>query len=455
MKRRLAFLVLFFVFTSVFAEYSSLGIPDSSDIRKELVETWFEASLDEIRDNIAEIRSNQAGQKFRISIEESSSTYAIVVAAGKIAEVNVYSNDGVTRVPEYVYPGTLPGTWVLLKDKKTEKPLSIRYYFTGDSEVYVQFTQYGKVALADLIIFGYYASKGSPTGVPFSTFYTASLDDVIKLTKKSIPWNYVLVNNSLYDGTLTMISEINRLIPKIVLLDNAMYDEDDKLINVIDGKPFDLIGGEDDRLYLSNAGCVKWVADGLVFPVSHTRLKRGPLVQSTVNVNDIGYQGILAQKNSLYFSLDWVRNIASAVISVNTGRKYLYTESGVDVNINPFSSAVTKEGNSNTINYIKNTGYDIKLVKSLLYVLAATEPDTVYLGAIREVSRDVKPEVKVFNKCAVFLPYFNNDNAFNCKVFFNGRMMSLEDFILIYGDSFVYFTRMRASQKFSLYEKLE
>ena len=127
MKRRLAFLVLFFVFTSVFAEYSSLGIPDSSDIRKELVETWFEASLDEIRDNIAEIRSNQAGQKFRISIEESSSTYAIVVAAGKIAEVNVYSNDGVTRVPEYVYPGTLPGTWVLLIDNKTEKPLSIRY----------------------------------------------------------------------------------------------------------------------------------------------------------------------------------------------------------------------------------------------------------------------------------------------------------------------------------------
>ena len=455
MKRRLAFLILCFVFKSVFAEFSSLGIPDSSDIRKQLVETWFEASLDEIRDNIAEIRSNEAGQKFRISIEESNSTYAIVVAAGKIAEVNVYSNDGVSRVPEYVYPGTLPGTWVLLKDKKTEKPISIRYYFTGDSDVYVQFTQYGKIALADLIIFGYYAAKGVSTGVPFSTFYTASLDDVIKLTKKTIPWKYVLVDNTRYHGVLVMLSEISRMIPKIVLLENAMYDENGDLINVITGKPYDLIGGQDDRLYLSNAGCVKWVADGLVYPVAHTLLKRGPLVQSTVSVNEIGYQGLLSQEKSLYFSLDWVRNIASAVISVNTGRKYLYTDSGVDVDINPFSSSVTKTGTANTINYIKNTGYDAKLVKSLLYVLAATEPDSVYLGAIREVSREVQPEVKVFNKSAVFFPYFNKDNAFDCKVFLNGQIMSLDDFLLIYGDSFIYFTRMRASEKFNLFEKIE
>ena len=437
---------------NAFAEYNTLGIPDSSDIRKELVETWFEASLEEIHDNLAEIRANEAGQKFKITIEESASTYAIVIASGKIANVNVYSNDGVNKIQEYVYPGTLPGTWVLLKDKKTEKPISIRYYFAGDSEVYVQFTQHGKIALADLVVFGYYAAKGVSTGVPFSTFYTASLDDVMKLTKKTLPWKYVLVDNTLYHGNLIMLSEIKRLIPKIVLLDDAMYDEDDNLVHVITGKPYDLIGGEDDRLYLSNAGCVKWVADGLVYPVAHTKLKRGPLVESTVFINDTGYRGNLSQTKSLYFSLDWVRNIASAVISVYTGRKYLYTESGVDVTVSPFASSVSKAGNTNTINFIKDTGYDIKLVKALLYILAASEPDTVYLGAIREVSTAVTPEVKVFNKSAVFFPYFNSENGFECKVFYNGQIMNLDDFMLVFSDSFVYFTRMRSSEKFNLYE---
>lgn len=450
MKKRLAFLVIFLILKNLFAEYSSLGIPDSSDIRKNLVETWFEASFEELSDRIAEIRANEAGQKFRIYIEKGESTYAIVVAAGKISDVNVYSTKGVSTIQEYVYPGTLPGTWVLVKDLKTDNPISIRYYFTGDSDVYVQFSPYGKTASGDLVIFGYYAAKGVSTGVSFSTFYTASLDDVINITKKTLPWNYVLVDNTLYDGTYCMINEIVENIPRIVFLDDAMYDENDKLIHVISGKDFDLVDPEDGKLYLSNAGCVKWVADGLVYSVTGTKLKRGPLINSTVSVSDTGYQGTLSTQNSLYFSLDWVRNIASGVISIYTGKKYVYPESGVDVTINPFSSAVVKQGNSNTINYIKNTGYEAKLLKAVLYVLAATEPDSVYLGAIREVSLNVVPEIKVFNKSAVFFPYFNSDNVFQCKVFFNGKMMSLDDFLMIYAQDYVYLTRMRSSERFSL-----
>ena len=162
----------------------------------------------------------------------------------------------------------------------------------------------------------------------------------------------------------------------------------------------------------------------------------------------IGYQGILSQKYSLFFALDWIRNLASAVISVYSGQTYLFDNSGVDVNINPFASAITDSGVENIVTFIENSGYRIEVLKSLLYVLAATEPGTFYFGAIRGTDRTVKPEVMAFNECVAFFPYFLNDGAFDCAVFMNGRQMTLENFCMYYPETFVYLTRVKSSENF-------
>lgn len=450
MKKHLlcSFVILFFT-TALFAEYNSRGIPDSSDIRKDLIETWFEAPLESVREQIPEIRSNKAGQKFKISMEEDDSSYCIYVASGKSMNVNVFSEAGMVKEQQIVYPGNLPGTWVLIKDKKTNKPLRIRYFFTGDSDVYVQFSPYGKTALGDLVIFGQYAAKGVSTGLSFSSFYTASFDDVMILTQKSLPWNYVTTSPSYYHGVQAMLAIIKNNLGRILYTEDAMYDENNELVSIVDGKPFTANGADDKKIYLSSAGCAKWVADGLVKPVSGGLLKRAPLIVQTVEVKDNGVQGIRSRKYSLYFTLDWVRNLSSAVISVYAGRKYLYPDSGVDVTINPFASSISQTGTiSNQIGYIKDTGYSTNILKPLLYILSATEPDSIYLGAIRETDKTVTPELKVFNKCAVFFPYFNANGNFECNVFIDGRILSLADFILNYPSDYVYLTRMRSSENF-------
>lgn len=446
------YLVLFF---SVFcyAEYNSRGVPDSADIRKGLVEAWFEAPVEELRDKIPEIRSNAAGQKFRVYMEEEDSYYCVYVAAGKSMDVNIFSEGSLVKEQQIVYPGNLPGTWVLIKDKNTNKPLRIRYLFTGDSDVFVQFTPNGKVALADLVIFGEYAAKGVSTGVPFSQFYSASLDDVMLFTKKSLPWNYVLTDSTYYHGVHFMTEAIKSKLPSVVMTDDAMYDEDDFVVSITSGAPLYVDEEENsNKRFLSSAGFAKWIADGLVRPVTGGSLKRSPLIVPTVSVKDIGVQGVRSQKYSLYFTLDWVRNISSAVVSVYAGKNYIYPASGVDVTISPFASSL-KEGNGtvNTVSYIPDTGYRTSILRSLLYVLAATEPDTFYLGAVRETDRTITPELKSFSKCVVFFPYFKSDNTFDCKCFIDGRMLSLGDFCLNYPEDYVYLTRMRSSENFILY----
>ena len=417
MKKIFLFLISTLFSVCLFAEYNRFNIPDSAEIRPLLVERWFEAPLSSLRFNVPEIYANKIGNKFQVRMEENDETFNVFVSPETMLNVRVYSDKGFTIQEQAVYPGDIQGSWVLVRDKKTEKPLRIRYYFLKDSDVYIQFTPYNRTTLVDLVIFDNYAAKGVSAGVPFEKFYTASIQDVYDLTQKIIPWDYVTVNSEDYQNILQMAGVIQEKLPQITFLPDAMSDESHELVHISTGEPFVEYDEKEGYWALSSAGFLKWVADGLVEPMAGGRLKRKPLIQETISVKE-------------------------------TGRQYLFNQSGVDVKINPFSVGITKDGVKNPVTFIEDTGYNIAVLKSLLYVLAATEPGTFYFGAIRETDKTVIPEIKVFNQNVVFMPYFNSDGSFNCYVFMNGRELTLEDFCMIYGSDFVYLTKVKSSREF-------
>ena len=451
MKILLCLITALCISLPIFAAYNRLGIPDSSEIRAGLEEQWFTAPLTEVRANPPEIRVNNNGEKFQIRLEENDQTFNIFVSPRALIKVNVFSDKGMYTEEQELYPGDAAGSWVLIRDKRTGKPLRIRYYFVKNSEVFIQFTPQGRIALADLVIFGNYAARGVPTGMPFEKFYSASFEDVMTITDSKLPWNYVLVDPQMYNSIKQMCGVIHERLPSISLVPDAMYDENHELVHISNGKKFEKaerLDAPEDNLLLSSAGFVKWIADGLVEPMSGGVLKRDPLIKETVEVKDNGRQGVLSQKYDLFFSLNWVRNLASAVVSVYAGKTYLFNQSGVDVTINPFASSITDKGVANTVTFVENSGHTVKVLNSLLYVLAATEPGTLYIGAIRGTDRTVSPEIMAFNECVAFFPYFQEDGRFACTVFMNGREMTLENFCYYYADDFVYLTRVKASERF-------
>ncbi len=451
MKRKFFVLIAtLFAILPCFAAYNSWGIPDSAEIRTKLSEIWFEAPLETVRTNSPKIYSNSAGQKFLVSLEETDTVYNIVVSSSTVASYKYVSQTNSEIIEQETYPGNCKGSWLLVKSKADNKPLFIRYYCTSNSEVYVQFSPYGKTSVADMVIFGNYAARGVSTGVPFSKFYSASFDDVYKLTQKSLPWKYIDVKDNLYDNIHSMAKVINSNCPRILYTNDAMYNEDNELISISNGESiYDSESAKDTkRLFLSSAGFVKWIADGIVYPITGSQLKRSPLITETVKVKSTSLQGIMSQKNALNFSLDWIRNISSAIISVYTGKQYTYKNSGVDVTINPFAATETPDGIKKQVTFIEDTGYTVSSLKSLLYVLAATESGSFYFGAIRETDRSVTPEIKVFNDCVAFFPYFDDKGTFGCYVFMNGKPTTLDDFLLYYSKDFVYLTRVRSTDRF-------
>ncbi|MDY6396636.1 MAG: hypothetical protein SPL22_02810 [Treponema sp.] len=458
MKRFRLFLISFLAFAilPLPAQNNKLRIPDSSVIRKTVAENWFEQPLETVRQNHTELRSNAIGQVFQIRLEETPEIFSIIVSPETEISVDLYTQDGIQKKTVNEYPPDAPGSWILMKDSITGKPIRIRYYFAADSDVYVQFYPGGNKTLADFVIQGCFAARGVPVGVSFDYFYTASFASVLSLTEKSLPWQYADIHPDQYHGNLVMVNGIKKNLERIKPVKDGCYDENGKPVYIggkLSGKPRD-VDSEDvknDVLTMNHSGFVKWVVDGTIVPVSGTYTYVAPLLRPTTSVSPLGVAGIKSQTESLSHSLDWTRNLAAASVSIKSRRNYLYEQTGVDVNIEPFSAEVSAKGITSVAGYIKNSGYEIKYLKPILYVLGATEPTYFYLAAVRRSVKpgDGSPEFKVFDSSAVIFPYFDKNGQFGCTVFENGKEMTIAQFTKKYPDSFIHLTRVLSSDRFS------
>ena len=447
-------ILLCFFSTQAFSEYYGRDIPDSSEIRKSLVERWFTSDLKYLRLEESQVYKTSAGEVFQVRLEEFDDSFAVIVAPRQPMLVDLISKRETRTVTLDVYPYDLAGSWILFRDKKTGLPTSVRYYFHQNSEIYVEFRYQGKSNMkkeqgkvfADFIIFGMYAVRSLPVGLTVNQLYTLSFSDIVEATRESLPWEYSDIESYLYDGSLQMVGFIREKLEKMIHVDDACYDGEQNPVNISDGKPRKEYA-KDGGVSLDSAGFVKWIVDGLVMPIAGSNLELEPLKTPTVTLRTGSRADALSDKYNLYFSLDWTRNLAAAYLSVTSGNNYTFKNSGCEVRITPFASQLTTDGVKSVSVYISDSGYSSDALKALFYILAVTERDRFYLGAIRETG-DMNPENIFYNRSVAFFPYFDANGFFSVAVFEDGKEMSIEQFMEQNPNVFVNLVRLRSSERF-------
>lgn len=455
-----------------FAGFSSYGIPDSSEIRGEIVSSWFEAPAALIRGKNAETYDDGAGHSFQVRLDElsdSDPSYKIIVAPKSVIPVRHIGGGASERKGEdIVYTEGTAGTWVLYRDKRTDKASKIRIYFNADPGVYLELRNGENKTYADMILYDCYMVRSVPIGVRFKKLYTMSFDEIQALTRKSLPWASVRVVPGQYHPVLQMAAVIRGCLPRIVCAHDAAYNEAGELYSVQFNEPFTISDealakdpslaearqamASGSGLVLSAQGFVKWVADGIVEPATGSYTNLGNMVAPTVNYSSLGKRGVISQTWNLSLTLDCCRNLAvDALNARSTKRSYRYKMgasdvTGVDVTVEPFVSDIVDDGELRSVGYIKDTGYSVIELKSLLYVLAVTESQYIYFAAIKSGS---KAGDSVFNNCAVLMPFFDDDGKFGCTVFEQGKEYSLDAFIELHPDSYIHLNRVKSSDFFS------
>ena len=456
--------------SAAFASFTASGIPDSADLRADIVSTWLTAPMPDVRVRKPEILSDGTDQSFQVRLEETDTEAAIVVAPNAVASVEYIKDNVRFKDKQTVYPRTAPGSWVLFRNKKNGKPERVRWYFNADEDVYVEFRDGSPKTYVDMMVFGSYAARSIPVGISFRKLYTAPFDRIVSLTKRSLPWDKVVCGDVQYHPILQMVSILRKCLPYINYVDDACYNENEELYSITNNKPFELkpADGENysmeelsiiaaihnNKLVLSGAGFVKWIVDGITKPLSGENTKLADMVLPTVNYNSLGKKGVSSQQWNISFSLDWCRNLAVAALNAQTTKRtYSYRMgakdvTGVDVVIEPFVSDIRRGKVVRSAGYVKDSGYSVSELKALLYVLAVTEPRYMYLGAIKQRSAKNADET-VFNNCAALFPYFDESGRFNCVVFEHGKEYTIDAFLEIHPEAFVHLNRVEATDFFS------
>lgn len=464
MKKTLAiFSVAILSIASLFADYNQAGIPDSAEIRRQITDEWLTSSLGHLRSKNTEQHVNAIGTSFEIRLEENKDDFQILVTPESL--VNIDYIDGSRRLTQKSsrYLRGSAGSWILYREKSAGNPKKIEWYINPDSDIYVQLRPSESKTYADLIICGYYAARSVPLGISFASLYDMSFQDLYTLTKKSFPWYKVSVNKE-NNLVYTMAAMIEKKLSSIDYAKDAVYNEKGDLYNLFTGQPYEKKELEDKSFYrdsslesqeeknsrvtLGEEGFIKWIADGIIRPVTGKGTSISKMLAPTVDYDPLGKNGVLLTSKNITLSLDWCRNLATEVLCKKSNKSYTFETGGIDVRDQPFVAKVMDFGKArNTAGYVKGNGYSIDEIKGLLYVLACSDPGWFYLGAIRQTSLQ-DTNVMPFNKCAAFFPYFDQNGKFVCRIFEQGREITLENFLNTYNKCFVHFERVRATEYF-------
>lgn len=452
-KKGILILLLVCVFTffcqiNSWSFSSTDSIPDSAQIRKNLQYKWFEEKLELLRLKKPEVFANEINEYFQVRLEEYDNEFGIIVAPSRKILVDVIREGKTETIETDSFPAEIPGSWILYRDKKSGNPLRIKLFFHSDNDVYVQIRPNGKKTYADFILFHSVVAKDVPIGLSFQQFYGFAFEDIKKLTSSTLPWHLTNINKGMYAAIHQMVAIIRENLERIEYAEDAALDEDGNsvYISTEELRPMQSI---ENKLELSSAGFAKWIIDGLAFPVAGSSLRIEPLKVPTVEFAAGSLKEGVNTKYNINFALDWTRHLAAASLSITSGKTIKYTPATVDVSVFPFAGVIENDKIIRGPEYVKNAGYHTEILKPLLFILAATEPDYFYLGAIQE-GNGKTPEVLYFNEVALFFPWFDDQGHFNVTVFESGVETSLKAFEQRYPENYVHLVRVKASEYFKV-----
>lgn len=444
--KTVTFVLLFFVSILAFAEGGILSIPDSGDLRAgRLMESWITAPISSLVNREAETLHNQYGQVFQVRSEIHGNELAITISPRD--DQNRFVPD--TENPEYDYHFFVEsaGGWVLYRDLQTGEYLRIHVYFQNDCNVFVVLKPNEiptkPKATADLVVYGAYAAKDVPIGLDFEDLAALSFSDLFNLTKDTIPWHYVRYDPRRYTNVNNMVAKIRENLPRFEYVPDAGYDENEQPVFLSSGE---IRSGTPGKISVNSSGFTKWIVDGMTIGLNNKAIRVDMLKQSTLDLTDSKYINV-AYQYDMFRSFDWIRNLSAAALSAAMDRSFVPGLGGTDVKIEPFAVDTTEEGTKRLVGFLPETGYSIDMLKPLFFVLAATEPDMMYLGAVKS-RLDTEPEAWVFHHDLAFFPYFDASGVCRVAVFESGVETTFEDFIERNKGTYVYLCRVKATEHF-------
>ena len=394
---------------------------ESAEVRKAVSAKWLEDEISRVSILKPETVQDSLASEYEFSCSLS------VDSSSLITKVNPADADGIQ------------GEWRLYRSMATGQAEEIRIFPLNDENVFVSVyppPAPQKKTFLSIEIYGSKLCDNIPVGGSFESLYHMPLSRIYEMTDTLAPWYIFSHNNSDYNDIISVVHSIQTLLPRLVYTEDGAFDENGKAVHIKDLSPQaeeetwgkDIIGG------VNCSGFAKWIVDGIIRPAAGNGLFIQPLKTPTDNP-DSHFTKPHREQRDLFFGLDWCRNLAAAVVTLNAGKTVLPAESGTDVTDSVFADGT---------GYSRHTGYPVEELIPLLYYLAVKEPGCFYLGAVNRLRGN--PPLRQYHHIAVFFPYFSAENGFCITVFESAAETDKQVFIERNKDAFIHLSRVKVPE---------
>jgi len=428
---------------------SSLDLPvsrisDDSILRNRLLENWFLDTPRNVLFRHTRIEYLQTGERVEVSVKEGTDEIIVVLSREQMGgRVATAENPATERRPTGQFPGWVQGSWMLTRSKVTGAGTMIRIFPRSDQFTYIQFRPFDmEKCLMDVVLYGGYITRSMPVAIPppqrgipssnsaFEQLYTMPLNDILTLVGEKFPLRYFEPDPVTYRDNRTFITQVRQHIGALRFADDGAIDENGNFVLIKT-----LQAQNPARAGLNCSGFTKWLIDGILRPVTGTRLSIAPL-KTPFGERGSSFTVNWEESRDVFFGLDWIRHLASEVNSVLRSPAHRNLME-FEVRCNNFSSLIVTENRAYVEHsypgFMHEAGYGIEGLRPLLYTLAIDDPYSFYLAAIStEIptpsSPRGTPRLRQYYHVAALVPYFDEFGNFRIVVFESSAETSFNNF---------------------------
>ncbi len=308
--------------------------------------------------------------------------------------------------------------------------LEVRFYIKDDSGSFVRITpdKQSDESLLSIYLYGFLMQKDVKVPLTIDSIVSASFNEIEELTSAYVNWGFYLPDpRAIYSDDVIRLS--NRILPLLNFLndaDDGAMDKDGNYVFI------DTLKKQTGDEGLNCSGFAKWVIDGLYYLKKGTYIDLERLKKKHNGIRGNVWSKKLEDKYDPYFGLDWIRNLAY-ILAQSTNPEVRYD--AFDITDLMFHS------------YVKDIGFPLKDLKTVLYELAVTKPEYFYLGSINMVTDD-PPGLRKHLHVVVIFPYVDSLGKFSFSILSRNKEVSIAELKKNYPDSFIDLVRIKADTHF-------
>jgi hypothetical protein len=342
------------------------------------------------------------------------------------------------RERDRIFPYWTQGSWSLYRRMDDGGPIRLRFFPRSDPYGYVQFRPLDdRKSRMDVVLYDAYVVRDLPVPFAFERLLLVPAEEILRTAGAAFPRRYFEPRPEDYRDVRNFIAQVRQRLPELRYRDDGAIDEEGRYVFINTREVQDGAGG------LNCSGFAKWVVDGILRPVTGSRLAIEPL-KAPFGSRGSSFTEPYETLRDPFFGLDWTRNLASRANAALRAPEFGALQE-IEVQKAPFSTIEIRQGRTAALRtypgFLPNTGFGFEGLQPLLYTLALDEPGRIYLASLSDETGPA-PRMRQHFHVAVLAPYFNEKGGFQVAVFESAAETSFADFKTRYPGHFINLVRI-------------